>query len=151
METIRSLLDLIKTAHLVNNNVPNLSTDTGEYTVTITVRKSQQKNKFWMHEIRITKKEQGLSSSGDVNPQQEYNKTLAHKGIVSQNPDTVNNKFSDRDSDDLKGYLEKNEVVYDKTKMNGKYQVGSGRIVTVTHDTPFIEDIISQDLTFLVN
>ena len=29
--------------------------------------------------------------------------------------------------------------------MNGKYQVGSGRIVTVTHDTPFIEDIISQD------
>ena len=23
--------------------------------------------------------------------------------------------------------------------MNGKYQVGSGRIVTVTHDTPFIE------------
>jgi hypothetical protein len=36
-------------------------------------------------------------------------------------------------------------VVYDKTKMNGKHQVGSGRIVTVTHDTPFIEDIVSQD------
>ena len=47
-------------------------------------------------------------------------------------------------SDDLKGYLERNEVVYDKTKMNGKYQVGSGRIVTVTHDTPFIEDIVPQ-------
>ena len=40
--------------------------------------------------------------------------------------------------------MERNEVVYDKTKMNGKYQVGSGRIVTVTHDTPFIEDIIPQ-------
>ena len=46
--------------------------------------------------------------------------------------------------DDLRGYLEKNEIVYDKTKMNGKYQVGSGRIVTVTHDTPFIEDIVPQ-------
>ena len=29
--------------------------------------------------------------------------------------------------------------------MNGRYQVGSGRVVTVTHDTPFIEDIIPQD------
>ena len=47
--------------------------------------------------------------------------------------------------DDLREYLEKNEVVYDKTKMNGRYQVGSGRIVTVTHETPFIEDIIPQD------
>ena len=29
--------------------------------------------------------------------------------------------------------------------MNGKYQVGSGRVVTVTHDTPFIENIMPQD------
>ena len=41
-------------------------------------------------------------------------------------------------------YLESNEVVYDKKAMNGRYQVGSGRIVTVTHDTPFIEDIIAE-------
>ena len=27
-------------------------------------------------------------------------------------------------------------------KMNGKYQVGSGRIVAVTHDTPFIKNIV---------
>jgi hypothetical protein len=46
--------------------------------------------------------------------------------------------------DDFQDYLSKCEVVYDKTKMNGKYQVGSGRVVTVTHDTPFIEDIIPQ-------
>ena len=45
----------------------------------------------------------------------------------------------------LETYLEKNTVVYDKKKMNEKYQVGSGRIVTVTHDTPFIEDIIPQE------
>lgn len=28
--------------------------------------------------------------------------------------------------------------------MNGRYQVGSGRIVTFTHDTPFIENIVSH-------
>ena len=28
--------------------------------------------------------------------------------------------------------------------MNGKYQVGSGRVVAFTHDTPFINNIISQ-------
>ena len=39
-------------------------------------------------------------------------------------------------------YLNNNEIVYDKRKMNGKYQVGSGRIVTVTRDTPFINYII---------
>lgn len=33
----------------------------------------------------------------------------------------------------------------DKKEMNGKYQVGSGRVVTVSHDTPFIEDIIPQE------
>ena len=42
-------------------------------------------------------------------------------------------------TDNLKTYLANNEIVYDKAKMNGKYQVGSGRIVTVTHDNPFID------------
>ena len=34
--------------------------------------------------------------------------------------------------------------VYNRKEMNGKYQVGSGRIVAVTHDTPFIDNSISQ-------
>ena len=34
-------------------------------------------------------------------------------------------------------------IVGNKNKMNGKYQVVSGRIVTFTHDIPFIEDSIS--------
>ncbi len=34
-----------------------------------------------------------------------------------------------------------------KTKMNGRYQVGSGRIVTITHDSPFIEDNNISDST----
>ena len=37
-------------------------------------------------------------------------------------------------------------VIYDKKKMNGKYQVGSGRIVTFTHDTPFIDNSISEKI-----
>lgn len=45
--------------------------------------------------------------------------------------------------DDLSNYLNNNEIVYDKKKMNGKYQVGSGRIVTFTHDTPFISNSLS--------
>ena len=52
--------------------------------------------------------------------------------------------------DDLQSYLKNNTVVYDKKKTNGKYQVGSGRIVTVTHDTPFVENIVTQ-LTEKVN
>ena len=46
--------------------------------------------------------------------------------------------------DNFAKYLNDNEVVYSKKEMNGRYQVGSGRIVTVTHDTPFIEDIVTD-------
>ena len=66
------------------------------YTVTITVRKSPQKNKFWMHEIRAIKKEQGLSSSEVIDPQQEYNKTLAPDDIISQPSDSVKSKKQKR-------------------------------------------------------
>ena len=47
----------------------------------------------------------------------------------------------------LSAYLANNEIVYDKQKMNGKYQVGSGRIVAIAHDTPFIDDSVSQITT----
>ncbi len=46
--------------------------------------------------------------------------------------------------DNLRRYLSQNMVIYDKQKMNGKYQVGSGRIVTLTHDNPFIDDSILE-------
>ena len=38
----------------------------------------------------------------------------------------------------LKKYLSGCEIVYDKQTMNVKCQVGSGCIITFTHDTPFI-------------
>ena len=58
------------------------------------------------------------------------------KGIISQINTFVNSKNILRYlPDDI---LTKNKIVYDKKKMNGKYQVGSGRVVTITHDNPFI-------------
>ena len=62
------------------------------------------------------------------------------KGIISQINTFVNSKNILRYlPDDI---LTKNKIVYDKKKMNGKYQVGSGRIVTITHDNPFILKMI---------
>ena len=58
------------------------------------------------------------------------------KGIISQINTFVNSKNILRYlPDDIPT---KNKIVYDKKKMNGKYQVGSGRVVTLTHDSPFI-------------
>ncbi len=48
------------------------------------------------------------------------------------------------DPDNLKKYLSDCEIVYNKKEMNGRYQVGSGRVVTFTHDTPFISISISD-------
>ncbi len=47
--------------------------------------------------------------------------------------------------DILPNYLFNNEIVHDKKKMNGKYQVGSGRIVTFTHDAPFINNSVPEN------
>ena len=74
-------------------------------------------------------------------PQKNYKHSQYMNGY---NEGCYNIIVTQYEPDDLETYLTKNEIVYDKKKMNGKYQVGSGRIVTVTHDTPFIEDIISQ-------
>ena len=69
-------------------------------------RKSLEKNMFWIHEIRTTKKEQGLSPSKDVNPRQGYNKTLTLESSIPQDTASVNrnfseneNKYQDRDPD----------------------------------------------------
>ena len=47
--------------------------------------------------------------------------------------------------DSLAKYLKGCVIVYDKQEMNGKHQVGSGRAVTVTHDTPFIKGTVPQN------
>lgn len=116
LATIRMLPKLIKTAEIKQDNVRNthnslselmyayLSNDVtieddlgiSDYEITITIRKSPQKNKFLVHEVRATKKESRLSSGEEMNPQQEYNKTETLEGSVPQNSDSVKKKFSDR-------------------------------------------------------
>lgn len=49
--------------------------------------------------------------------------------------------------DNLKSYLNGCQIIYDKAKMNGKYQVGSGRVVTFTHDTPFNANVAQGNST----
>ena len=78
----------------------------------------------------------------NTSPQKNYKQARYMNGYSAGCYNIVVTQY---EADDLRGYLESNEVVYDKTKMNGKYQVGSGRIVAVTHDTPFIEDIILHE------
>ena len=92
LATIRSLPEIIAAAEVTTDSAPNFHSDNSKvkyaylktpvtidgvpYEVTVTVRRSPQKNKFWVHEVRAEKKKQDLSSSGGVSQQQEYNKAL---------------------------------------------------------------------------
>lgn len=50
----------------------------------ISVRKSQQKNAFWIHNVRINEEEQALFDSED-NPQQPYNELPTPDEAVTKN------------------------------------------------------------------
>ena len=80
----------LKYAYLTQDITIHDGQNNHKYTLTIAIRKSQQKNKFWIHEIRTTKKEQNLISSGDISPQQEYNEVLAPNLIISLDGEFVN-------------------------------------------------------------
>ena len=79
----------LKYAYLSNEVVDD---DGNEYTITITVRKSFQKNMFWIHKIFAKEKEQGLSSSRNLSSYQEYNKTLALDDIIARDDPGVKTK-----------------------------------------------------------
>ena len=114
LATIRELPDIIRTAKLTEDNVPNkhkvksdvkyayleneIVVSEGEseipYRVTVSIRKSPQKNKFWIHEIRAEKKEQGLISSMDTNPQQEYNEAFVLEDSITQSDGDFKSRIS---------------------------------------------------------
>ena len=162
LSVIRSLPKLIETARLDNDNVPNyhnissklkyayfskdvmMKNEDGEkeYTVTISVRKSPQKNLFWIHKVMATEKEQGLSSSGDLSPQQEYNKTLALGGIISQDKENVKTnqgtsttdlkaQYADTDSEGNK-LSEGQQEFFKDSKVRDK----NGNLMVVYHGSP---------------
>nr|DAL78723.1 MAG TPA: Large polyvalent protein associated domain 23 [Bacteriophage sp.] len=68
-----------------------------EYTVEITVRKSEEKNKFWIHKIQLEmkKEESGLSHSYDSNTyqRQRYNKTRIPENNVAHDEEIVKGKI----------------------------------------------------------
>lgn len=115
--TLRILPTLIEEAKLADSDVNNIHTKQSKlkysylsqeitisnethkekYTISIAVRKSKQKNKFWIHEIRATKKEQNLIPSGDIRPQQGYNEVRAPSSIISLDGAFVNSKIENSD------------------------------------------------------
>ncbi len=114
LATLRDLPEIIASATVDTDSANNIHTPNSKvkyaylngettingipYVVTVTVRRSQQKNKFWVHEVRTEKKEQGLSSSGGVSQQQEYNKALVPADTVPQEGDGVKTQHSARDT-----------------------------------------------------
>lgn len=105
LATIRSLPEIIAAAEVTTDSATNIHSDNSKvkyaylktpvtidgtpYEVTVTVRRSPQKNKFWVHEVRTEKKKQDLSSSGGVSQQQEYNKALVSEISVPNLSDGV--------------------------------------------------------------
>ncbi len=107
--SIPNLPAIIQKANLISDDQANYHSDTSgvkyaylstdvtldyggkskEYTVNVVVRKSQQKNMFWMHEVQITEKEHGLSPSGDEMSAARVNKTHALEESVSQAGENV--------------------------------------------------------------
>lgn len=82
-----------------------------------------------------------IDFASDEKPVKNYKDKMYMNGYNAGFYNIVVTQF---EPDDLSNYLNGCEVVYDKKKMNGRYQVGSGRVVTFTHDTPFIDDSIPQ-------
>ena len=117
LATIRNLPSLIRNSQLVEDDVKNRHSNNSsvkytyletsaeidgvEYPVSITVRKSPQKNKFWIHEVRVNEKEQSLSSGTETNPQQELVEFSVHDESVSRAKNYVNSKLSLRAGDNM--------------------------------------------------
>ena len=117
LQTLRALPAIIENGKLQDDNVANKHSDksklkyaylsqdititengrTSHYTITVSVRKSIEKNKFWIHEIRTTEKEHGLSSSRDITSVTGVIKTHAPKSIVSLDGVFVNSESENSD------------------------------------------------------
>ena len=111
LATIRSLPDIIRTSTLTeagadveNRHNENSSVrysylksqaeiDGKPYEVTVTIRKSPQKNLFWIHEVRTDEKKQGLSSSETMS-QREYTEAPVSEDMLSKEKVHVKQEFS---------------------------------------------------------
>lgn len=109
-ETLPKLRELIRTATMSNDDVSNIHNSNSKvkyaylkntfesdidgtpktYNITIVVRKSPQKNKFWMHEIHVNQEEQGFGLREGMNPAAEVKKSPVLGDNVSEEKPIVN-------------------------------------------------------------
>ncbi len=161
LTTLRDLPIIIANSKILEDNVSDIHNENSnlkytylenkvlvndvEYNVTIAIRKSPQKNKFWVHEIRINKKEQSLSPSSD-NLKQESMEFSVHNDNVSQNSDDVkDNKlyqarpdFADILFDDFEGEVTDDDSRLITEYINGKTDVVN-HLINNTRNIPLSE------------
>lgn len=115
--TLRALPTLIEKAKLTDSDVNNMHSEQSElkysyltqditisngthqekYTITVAIRRSRQKNKFWIHEIRTTKKGAEPIPSDALRHDQGQNEVRAPKSIISLDGEFVNSKLENSD------------------------------------------------------
>lgn len=163
--TLRILPTMIEKAKLTDSDVNNIHTEQSKlkysylsqeitvsngthkekYTISIAVRKSQQKNKFWIHEIRATKKEQNLIPSGDISPQQGYNEVRAPISIISLDGAFVNSKIENSDYNrpkTIKSTLESDKFSKTMTEYFAEIKKDIEGISTKEQSTRFFNDAV---------
>lgn len=123
--------DVIKVLRGIGNPTHIVYQRNGRYAVAVTFYNKQHKKVIAVLDFawQADGKQHNFKQLEEMNG---YNAGLYNVIVTTYKPD------------DFSAYLANNEIVYDKQKMNGKYQVGSGRIVAVAHDTPFIDDSVPQ-------
>ena len=138
LATIRSLPDMIRKAHLVEDNVANshgkspsyayftVDTDINgvPFTVRIDVKKTSAKNKFWLHNIDITEKNSQLLSP-------EENQVLNETGNFYDDSVPQNIKMSITDNKGRALTKEQQEFFKDTKVVDA-----DGNIKTMYHGSP---------------
>lgn len=115
--TLRVLPMVIEKAKLTDSDVNNIHSEQSElkysyltqditisngthqekYTITVAIRRSRQKNKFWIHEIRTTKKGAEPIPSDALRHDQGQNEVRTPYSIISLDGEFVNSKFENSD------------------------------------------------------
>lgn len=102
--TIRSLPEIIRKSHLLEDDVLNVHGNDDRFAylcldvevngipfkITIDIKKTKEKNKFWVHNIRITEKNSQLLSPAQCQDVHETGNSYNHM-IAQKNENTSNN------------------------------------------------------------
>ena len=160
LATIRSLPDAIKHGHIITDDAENIHNDGDnkkfayiEYptivdgkdiVLKIAIKKSPQKNKFWVHSIYTTENVSD-SPASTSNGTEAGHITADTEVIISQDSDSVKREFSDRDSTAASDF-----VTHMRSVIQGRgtwYVSDVFDYVASNPDLNFIERIFYKDKT----